>query len=149
MNDKAIAVLHENLANLEKSIFWLNRSFASCSSIGVKQEYSEEEFDHFENLTSRYARTTDMLIGKILRSIDTVELMEPGSLIDSANRAEKRGIVDSVSQLRELKELRNEIVHEYETAELTLLFEAVLKGTPLVLATAQKITDYCSKYTKA
>jgi len=105
MNDKAIAVLHENLANLEKSIFWLNRSFASCSSIGVKQEYSEEEFDHFENLTSRYARTTDMLIGKILRSIDT--------------------------------------------AELTLLFEAVLKGTPLVLATAQKITDYCSKYTKA
>jgi len=41
------------------------------------------------------------------------------------------------------------ILRSIETAELTLLFEAVLKGTPLVLSTAQKITDYCSKYTKA
>ncbi|WP_174269490.1 hypothetical protein [Leadbettera azotonutricia] len=35
---------------------------------------------------------------------------------------EKRGIIGSVSELRELKELRNEIVHEYETEDISKFF---------------------------
>lgn len=146
MSDHVIEVLRKNIQNLKSSIHWLERSYEQCRHIGIKPEYTEREFDDFENLTSRYARTTDLIINKILRSIDAVELLESGSVIDAANRAEKRGLIDSVGQFRDLKDLRNEIAHEYETDDLSGLFGAVLQRTPLLLATAQRIEDYCDRY---
>jgi len=146
MRTTALEVLAENLANLEKSLKWLERSFGKCSRIGLKESYSDEDFDDFENLTSRYARTTDLITNKVLRSIDAVEFLEPGSAIDAANRAEKRGIIESVGSLRDLKDLRNDIAHEYETDDLRSLFAAVLSATPLVLKTAARIASYCGRY---
>jgi hypothetical protein len=117
-----------------------------CVGIGIRDNYTDDEFDRFENLTSRYARTTDLLIGKVLRSIDRVELMESGSIIDAANGAEKRGIVESVSALRDLKDLRNEITHEYETEDIKSLFSLVLASTPRLFGIADRTIKYCEKY---
>jgi hypothetical protein len=64
-------------------------------------------FDAFENLTSRYARTLDILINKVLRTIDIAELEEPGTIIDIINRSEKRGIIPNAYRVRELKDLRS------------------------------------------
>lgn len=89
MSDVSLEVLAANLKNLFSSIRWLQRSWDQCSSIGIKFDYTDREFDEFENLTSRYARTTDLIICKILLSIDTVELQEPGSLIDSGQSSRK------------------------------------------------------------
>jgi hypothetical protein len=69
MSDTALDTLKTNLESLKQSIKWLRRSYDICVSIGIKDEYAEEEFDNFENLTSRYARTVDLLIGKILREV--------------------------------------------------------------------------------
>ena len=113
----------------------------------MKSAYSEDEFDEFENLTSRFARTTDLIISKILRTIDTVELMDPGSVIDSANRAEKRGIIDSVSRLRDLKDLRNEIAHQYEADGLPGIFSAVLQAVPELFKMARRMRLYCDNFT--
>lgn len=108
-----------------------------------------EEFDKFENLTSRYARTTDMLINQALRSLDTVELVDSGTIIDIMNRAEKRGIVESSQTLRELKSLRNEIAHEYQIAQIEQFFESVLKATPMLLKIITNLQLYSEKYTDA
>lgn len=148
MSDAALEVLRINLNNLESSVKWLRRSFDRCQAIGSKPSYSEEEFDEFENLTSRFARTSDLIIGKVLRTIDMVELMDSGSIIDSANRAEKRGIIDSVSGLRNLKDLRNEIAHEYEADDLQGIFSAVLGAVPELFGIAERIQAYCGRYTK-
>ena len=45
---------------LDKSLYWLRRSYAICTKIGVKPAYSDEECDAIETLTSRYARTSDI-----------------------------------------------------------------------------------------
>ena len=136
MREAAIEVLKINLENLKSSVRWLRRSQEFCLEIGIKGIYSEEEFDDFENLTSRFARTTDLIVNKVLRSIDSVEFLEAGSAIDAANRAEKRGIIDSVSGLRDLKDLRNEIAHEYETDDLGNLFSAILSAVPELIGMA-------------
>ncbi|MEI6703281.1 MAG: HepT-like ribonuclease domain-containing protein [Deltaproteobacteria bacterium] len=146
MREAAIEVLKFNLENLKSSVRWLRRSQEFCLEIGIKGIYSEEEFDDFENLTSRFARTTDLIVNKVLRSIDSVEFLEAGSAIDAANRAEKRGIIDSVSRLRDLKDLRNEIAHEYETDDLGNLFSAVLSAVPELLGVAGRIGEYCERY---
>ncbi|GHV90885.1 hypothetical protein AGMMS50268_13880 [Spirochaetia bacterium] len=147
MGNGALEILKFNLEHLAASLNWLRRSFDICVKIGLKAEYQEDEFDQFENLTSRYARTTDLLINKVLRSIDAVELVDSGSVIDAANHAEKRGIVDSVSQLRDLKDLRNEIAHEYETEDLSKLFALVLDTVPRLFVLADRTVNYCGKYT--
>jgi len=115
------SVLAENLSSMDRSITWLKRSYAKCFRIGIKESYTEEEFDDFENLVGRYARTIDVIVNKVFRSIDAVELEDGGTMIDVANRAEKRGIVESADRVRDLKGLRNDIVHAYETEDQHLL----------------------------
>jgi uncharacterized protein YutE (UPF0331/DUF86 family) len=145
MSNAALDVLQTNLESLKQSIKWLRRSYDICAAIGIKDEYTEDEFDHFENLTSRYARTTDLLIGKVLRSIDRVELTNSGSIIDAANGAEKRGIVESVSELRGLKDLRNAIAHEYETEDIRSFFSLVFDSSSQLFEIADKTMRYCGK----
>jgi uncharacterized protein YutE (UPF0331/DUF86 family) len=105
-----------------------------------------ENFDRLEALTSRFARLTDLIISKLFRSIDAMELETGGSILDVVNRAAKRGIVDSVDKIRTLKDLRNEIAHEYATADLTKIFEKVLRLTTDVLKLSVKTENYCQKY---
>jgi len=65
--------LRENINVLNLSADWVRHSYEQTSAIEPKAKYTIEEFDKLENLASRYARTTDMLVNKVLRSIDTVE----------------------------------------------------------------------------
>ncbi|MGO8693162.1 MAG: hypothetical protein ACLQMF_05755 [Rectinemataceae bacterium] len=146
MSDAALDVLMATLDNLSASIRWLRRSYDICVEIGIKEAYADDEFDAFENLTSRYSRAVDLIVNKTLRSIDAVEFLDTGSVIDTANRAEKRGIIDSVGRLRDLKDLRNEIAHEYETEDLRGLFGAVLSAVPQIFETVDRIATYCERY---
>jgi hypothetical protein len=52
-------VLQENLEGMRKSLSRLKRSHEKCSRIGVKQRYLEDEFDDFENMSNRDARTLE------------------------------------------------------------------------------------------
>jgi len=146
MSDAVIGALRANLAAMDAGLAWLDRSYGRCSAIGIKAEYTSDEFDAFENLTSRYARATDLIVNKVLRSIDSAELLSSGTVIDAANRAEKRGLVDSVSRLRELKDLRNEISHEYETDDLAGVFAAVLAATPELFEIGRRVNEYCARF---
>ncbi|MDR3108480.1 MAG: DUF86 domain-containing protein [Planctomycetaceae bacterium] len=144
--ENSLEVLRTNINGFSASLVWLRRSYERCTDIGIKAAYADDEFDHFENLTSRYARTTDLLVNKVLRSIDVVEFVSGGTLIDVVNRAEQRGFVDSVSEIRGLKDLRNEIAHEYEITDLRDIFSAVLQAVPKLLAISEQVIAYCEKY---
>jgi uncharacterized protein YutE (UPF0331/DUF86 family) len=146
MNQIHIDVLRENIDTLNLSAGWVQRSYKQTSKIKPKAKYAVEEFDKLENLASRYARTTDMLVNKVLRSIDTVESEDIGTVIDIMNRAEKRGIVSSAELLHTIKDLRNNIVHEYKIAEITRFFADVQKHTPILLEIIKNVTVYCEKY---
>jgi uncharacterized protein YutE (UPF0331/DUF86 family) len=146
MGDSMLNVLKKNLATLDSSVHWLERSYKKCLDIGVKDSYSEDEYDVYETLTARYARTVDLIVNRVLRSVDATELMDPGSTIDAANRAAKRGIVDSVSELRDLKAIRNEIAHEYAADNLKELFGTILALVPDVLTIATNVERYCERF---
>ena len=143
MENRNLEILQQNLISLERSLFRLNGSFEKAKSIELAGEISDDDFDILENLTSRFSRTVDLIVNKLFRSIDSVELEDAGTLIDVVNRAEKRGIIHSSLKVRRLKDLRNEIVHEYETEDLAALFERTLESTPEVLAIGKSVKKYC------
>jgi len=145
MDKGSIEVLKENLDSVNLSLQRLLYSYTICFETGLKENYTDEEFVAFEAMTSRYARTTDMLVNKVLRNLDVVEYINSGTVIDAANNAEKRGLVDS-KDLRMLKDLRNSIAHEYVTENIVRFFSKILEFTPLLKKTIENLNGYCSRY---
>ena len=146
MNQIHIDILRENINALNLSANWVQWSYERTIKIEKKDDFDAEEFAELEVLTSRYARTTDMLVNKVFRSIDIIELEDIGTIIDIMNRAEKRGIVSSAELLHTIKDLRNNIVHEYKIDEITHFFADVIKYTPVLLEIIQKVNVYCTRY---
>jgi hypothetical protein len=140
----------ENLAatrsELQEALGWLRRSHDRCRPLGGKEDWSEEDFDAFEALTSRFARVSDMLLQKYFRALDLVELSEGGTLLDVLLRAEKRGIIRSADDFLLIRELRNEISHEYANEGLKALFESVLIRCPDLVQAVESSLAYATRY---
>lgn len=132
MKEKLQLVLEQNLDLLTKSAKTLNISVQKCSDIGVKSEYSFEEQESFDALTSKYSRTTDIYIQKVLRSLFNL-LREPQlTIIDLSNRAEKLDIITSAKDLLEIRDLRNSIAHEYIEEIINELYQQTLNFTDVL-----------------
>ncbi len=146
MTKDLLELLNKELASLTKSTALIQGSYDRCLKIGNKSNYSPGELEAFEALTARYSRLSDLLIQKIFRLIDTLELVDEGSMVDRINRAEKRKIVVSAKEFTNLRLLRNTIVHEYEPDEYARIFDQVLKVTPILLGAVEKAKQYCKKF---
>jgi uncharacterized protein YutE (UPF0331/DUF86 family) len=139
-------VLQKELVSLEKSAELLRESYEKCESIGIKNNYSHRELEAFEALTARFSRLSDLIIQKIFRLIDTLELTEQGTVLDRINRAEKKGLIDSAKTFTSMRLLRNLIVHEYEPDAFTKIFPDVLLLTSSLLEAVESTKRYCSRF---
>lgn len=126
-------LLKKHIESLEKQLFWLSHSYDNCLKIGLKDEYSVEEYDAFEILCSRFARSIDFLVRKVFRSIDDAEFEVQGSLLDVVNNAHKRGLFEDVESVKMIKEIRNDIAHEYIQEKLADLFKDVICYAPVLI----------------
>ena len=115
---------------LEKQLFWLDYSYQQLKDSSATDNFSIEQFNQFENLCSRYARTIDFLVRKYFRCLDDVEFENQGTLIDVVNNAHKRGLFLDIELIRQIKDIRNEIVHEYLDDGLQSVFIDVLNTAP-------------------
>ncbi len=125
--------LLEDKKLLEKQLFWLEISYKECLNIGVKDNYTIDEFGRFETLCSRYSRSIDFLIRKIFRSLDEYEFENQGTLVDVVNNAHKRELFESIEEIRIMKDIRNNIAHEYIEDDLKDIFEEVLQYSKILI----------------
>ena len=79
------------------------------------------------------------------RAIDRLELEDSGTIIDRINRAERRGLINSAWEFKEIRELRNLIAHEYAEEDLTRLYANVIKRTPPLIEILDPVKEYCQK----
>jgi hypothetical protein len=70
-----------------------------------------------------------------------------GTFIDKINRAEKRGVIDSAQALRDVRDLGNEIAHEYSARDISELFKQPLALAPSLLNAVQRTIEYSQKLT--
>jgi hypothetical protein len=135
-NQLIINLLQTEWEFLQAAVSTLKLSVHKCHSIGIKKSYSFEELESFDSLTSKFNRTSDIFTQKVLRTV-WILLHEPfAPFIDMMNNCEKMGILGSADQMIEIRDLRNQIAHEYlpdairelipETMELSAsLFENI------------------------
>jgi uncharacterized protein YutE (UPF0331/DUF86 family) len=134
-------VLHDQ-SLLVKQLSWIQFSFDECKRIGIKENYSIEEFGRFETLCSRYSRGIDFLIRKIFRTLDEFEFENQGTLVDVVNNAHKRGLFDDIEELRIMKDIRNTIVHEYIEDDLVEVFDEVLQYCDKLIVIIHNTLNY-------
>ncbi len=80
----------------------------------IKTLTTDEVFaEQVEAFGSRFGRLQDTLGQKLLPAWLKVLGEQPTSFIDNLNKAEKLGILPSVEEWMRLRELRNQMVHEY------------------------------------
>jgi len=141
-----LLLLKEELELLEKAADILSYSFEKCKKIGIKEEYDYDELDRFESLTGRFARLSDLLIQKIFRLIDRIDLEPGGTIRDRINRAERKGLINRADDFVKIRIVRNDIAHEYLPEEIKALFKKVLKFTPDLLDSVKRVNEYCKNY---
>jgi hypothetical protein len=145
-HEEHIQALAETLHQIDDGARWLHRSYTRCRKAADKRDLTPADLDAFEALTGRYARTSDIILQKLFRSLDALEMEDHGTLLDALNRAEKRGLIDSATDFREIRELRNEIAHEYAQENLRPLFDSVLEQTPALMEIIRRAHEYCLRY---
>ena len=55
-------------------------------------------------------------------------------------------MIESVEQFRLIREVRNEVAHEYLLQDLGELFQSVKDYTPTLLRSIDKVRAYCERY---
>ena len=137
-------LLYEQIKGLIRAEERLDYSLDKARLIDFgKKEFSDEEFEVMEALCSRFARLADILIQKILRLIDKIELEDADlSVIDRIEKAEKRGIISSACEFKNIRALRNEIAHEYAEERFCDICRDVAGYIPALKDAVCRVKDY-------
>jgi hypothetical protein len=87
-----LSLLAEDCKNIESAVAYLRFFLERTQNLmpRLHEPLSPEELERLESLASRFARLADMLIQRIMRLVDDIELTPHGTLLDRIYRAEKR-----------------------------------------------------------
>lgn len=140
--------IENHFHSLQKSLQTLLYSFDKCRRIGVKSEYGLEEQESFEALTARFARTSDILTQKVIKSLFMLLQEDVKTIIDTANFLEKLEIIETADHLLNIREVRNQIAHEYILSDTGALYDDVMNYVPVLQDLVQKIGVYYQKISK-
>jgi len=136
-------LLAQSLAELADARKHLDYSFQQIAGLpDTLADVTENQLESIEAFTGRFARSVDLLVNQVLRSLDRVELTTEGTLLDAVNRAEKRGFVAQAEVLREMKDVRNIIAHDYAGAKAAEIFAYCREQKPVFDDICRRVTDY-------
>ena len=138
-------LLLDELDDLRRMADHLSHSLGRCARIEIVPGLDELSDERIEAFTSRFARTADLLVNKVLRTLDRHELEPSGSLLDVLQRAEKRDIISSARELRLIKNLRNAIAHDYARDSISETFSLCRHWTPVLLKAIADLDDYIAR----
>ena len=120
-------LLQSEWALLTAAVSTLELSVRKCRSIGIKESYTFEELESFDSLTSKFNRTSDIFTQKVLRSVWMLLHESYVPFIDMMNKCEKMLMLKSADQMIGIRDLRNQIAHEYiPEAIRDLLSESII-----------------------
>ena len=148
--DQARPFLEEALAELAQARAHLDFSFRQVAPLPDNLKGATPgQLESVEAFSSRFARTVDLLVNKVLRTLDRVELLPQGTLLDVVNRAEKRSFVARAAELREMKDVRNIIAHDYAGAKVADIFAYCREQKPALEAICSRVAAYATPLSAA
>jgi hypothetical protein len=132
---KTSAILEKVKTDVRSALSHLEYSFKKLGSCPWDVEWDEEQLEVLESFSSRFARSSDLIISRLLRlkALETDPAFR-GTLIDLLNLSEKLSWIDSSATWLRIRELRNVAAHEYATDDLKSLYRELYSLAPHLLA---------------
>ena len=112
----------------------------------LNDEFSLQQQDVFEAFASRLSRTADILVQKVLKTIQLYESEPVNTIRDMLLQAEKKNLIDSAEIMFELRLFRNGIAYDYLPKSQISIIEACIYFTPFLINNVDRTLVYCKKY---
>lgn len=138
--------LEDNFKKADEAVNHLIVSAARCKKFIGNSNFTEEQLIDLEAVTGRFARLSDILIHKILKTIDRLDGNLPGTVRDIILNAAKKGLITSADDLLEIRDVRNTIAHEYESDNLDELANFVINNAGTLEEAVRKSKTYAAKF---
>ena len=109
----------------------------------VRLEEDPDLAERVEAFVGRFGRLQDTVGDKLLPILLTALGEKPSTAIDNLDRAERFGLIESVDQWMAMRNLRNQMVHEY-VEDPAILSSALQTGhafVPALIAAANKMIN--------
>lgn len=116
------SVLKANREVLEQALPSFRRSLEKCRSLYLNGPRTFEVEESLDALTSKFARVSDIFTQKVLKSLILLTREDAPTFVDRMNLCEKLGVISSAADLIEIRDLRNQIAHEYLSENLTEIY---------------------------
>ncbi len=130
-------LLTQAMSQLAQASKLLQRSYEKAIKLDL-ESLSDADYDVLDAFTSRFGRTSDIFVRKVLRMIHSREALDgDATMKDLLNFGEKVGLIASVEAFEIIRELRNEITHEYSARDFITLLREVIELTPTLLEAAK------------
>lgn len=132
---------------LDRSSERLVYSYNKVSDFLTKQtNFNDDELEIIESMCSRFARLNDILLQKAFRFLDIYELNGYDfSVPQRISIAKKRNIIDDEMEFKYIRELRNEVAHNYATDYYLDLFKEIHKYIPKLIKYVEKTKKYIER----
>jgi hypothetical protein len=141
-DEKLLRLLRGDLESIRLAATSLEKSLAKCAKLTPAPRQSFEDEETFDALTSRFARTADILTQKVLKTTVLLLREDAPTFVDRMNLCEKLGIIPSAQELISVRDLRNMIAHEYATENLLELYSDTVGASPTLLAAVSATTRF-------
>jgi hypothetical protein len=129
------AVLKANQDALEIALPLFLRSLEKCRVFDLEAPLSFEVEESFDALTSKFARVSDIFTQKVLKSFVILTREDAPTFMDRMNLCEKLGVIPLAEDLIDIRDLRNQIAHEYLSNNLVEVYhECLLLSDKLMAA---------------
>ncbi|MDN5872406.1 MAG: hypothetical protein L0H73_17050 [Nitrococcus sp.] len=109
-------------------------------ALGEKPELAER----LDAFVARFARMQDTIGDRLIPELRRHLLETPGAALDNLNRMEKLGLLSSVVDWVEARNLRNRLVHEYmrDPEEFACALQRAHALVPLLIGTYNALNAY-------
>ncbi len=146
-----IAYLQQQLELAQRAVAALRyssegvSSFISTDEVISIDQLTDAQLERLEALAARFARLSDILIQKLFRAVDAIELVDEGTILDRLSRMEKRAVIQSAAEWRQIRELRNQRAHDYVVENLPQFYTEIITKTPTLIALLPQLERYLKK----
>lgn len=113
----------QHLTTTDQRLFDTGFSLAQAMRLEAEPDLAER----VEAFVSRFGRLQDTVGDKLLPTLLIALGEKPASVIDNLDRAERLGLLKSADEWLVMRQLRNQMVHEY-VEDLAILADALQAG---------------------
>jgi uncharacterized protein YutE (UPF0331/DUF86 family) len=145
-SSNTIKLLEESLQQASDAAGHLKKSIERCKGFGSSPPYTEEQLIDLEALTGRFARVSDLLVQKVLKTIQRLDRDTPGTVRDRILQSEQKGIIPSAEMLLDIRDIRNTIAHDYDGDSFNEIVLFVFQNTSFLLQGVETAMEYSKKF---